>query len=165
MKHWHLAVALICLGSRVAAQPIDPQPPAGDLTLGGIPKLIGQKLQEIKPAGFVDLKGHLGGGGYLPVWSFHDKDGVVYVEAADVGYRAQQGQKPSILVMPFAVNVVGLSGRFWNFQWARDHLTRSKFPAIFLGAGPLLPLDKDQIKALRINDPTEWLGFVGSVRW
>jgi hypothetical protein len=139
--------------------------PAGDLSLGGIPRLIGDKLKETKPAGLIDLKGRIGGGAYLPLWTFHDTAKRPYVEAINVGFRAIQGEKPSVLVMPLAVNVTGLSARLWSFQWAQDHLTRSKFPDFFLGATAFVPLDAPQLKAMKLNDPKGWLGFVGSARF
>jgi hypothetical protein len=139
--------------------------PGGDMTLGGVPRLIAQKLEEAKPAGLVDFAGHVGGGAYLPTYIFHDAAGNQYVEAADIGYRAIQGSKPSVYLMPIAINVTALSSRAWDFQWARDHVTRSPYPDLWLGVGPLLPLDKSQLEQLKLYRPKDWLAASASVRF
>lgn len=139
--------------------------PSGDMTLGGIPHLIIKKLEEAKPAGLVDFAGNIGGGAYVPTWTFHDMAGRNYVEAANIGYRAIQGSKPSLMLMPAAFNVTAISGRVWDFAWARDHVTRSAYPDLFLGITPLIPLDHAQVSALKLNDPKKWLAGVASVRF
>lgn len=144
---------------------IAPEAPSGALTLGGVPQLLADKLKEAKPAGIVDFAGHVGGGGYLPLWSFHDRAGVTYVEAMNFGYRAIQGSKPGGIFMPLAVDATALSARLWNFEWARAHVTRSKFPNVFLGVAALLPLDAKGLAELKIRDSRRWLGAVASVRF
>lgn len=169
MKHWLLGVALVCFGSIAMAQDNVPSvavsAPTGVLTLGGIPKMIADKIQEAKPAGIVDFNGHVGGGGYLPIYTFHDMSGVSYVEVFNVGYRAIQAQKPSVMLMPVAIDVTSVSSRIWNFQWARNHVTRSHFPDLFLGPTVLLPLNSVEIKTLKIKSPKDWLAIVGSARF
>ncbi len=139
--------------------------PTGDMTLGGVPQLIAQKLQEAKAAGIVDFAGHLGGGAYVPTYTFHNVAGTAFVEAMDIGYRALQNSKPSVYLMPFAVNVTALSGAAWNFQWARDHVTRSPYPDLWLGVGPLIPCDKAQLVQLKLDQPKNWLAASASVRF
>lgn len=139
--------------------------PSGDMTLGGVPRLIAQKLEEAKPCGLVDFAGHAGGGAYVPTWTFHDKAGKAYVEAADIGYRSIQGAKPSVMLFPVMVNVEALADRAWDFQWARDHVTRSQYPSVYVGLGPVIPADKDQLSQLKLNKPKEWLAASASVRF
>lgn len=158
------AAALVCLGGPALAQPL-PVAPDGGMTLGGVPQLLAQKLQEAKAAGIVDFAGHVGGGAYVPTYVFHDVVGVNYVEVGDIGYRALQGAKPSVFFMPFAVNLTGVSARLWEFSWADAHVTRSPYPDIFLGLGPLLPTDRQQLQALRLDRPKEWLAASASVRF
>lgn len=152
------------------APPFTPAPiivtdaPTGDLTLGGIPRLIADKLKETHPCGLVDLSGHIGGGAYLPLWTIRGRSRN-YAELANIGYRAMQGQKPSVLLMPLALDATSISAKLWNFSWANAHVTRTQFPDFFLGPALLVPLDKAQIKTLSIKDPKPWLGAVGSVRF
>lgn len=159
------------LASAATAQSVDPSPvinpvaPSGSMTLGGVPQLIANKLLEAKPCGLVDFDGHIGGGAYVPTWTFHDMNGTSYVEVGDIGYRSIQGSKPSILLMPAAVDITSISGRMWNFQWANNHVTRSKYPDMFLGPTALLPLDGVQIRQLKLKNYKDWLGAVASIRF
>ena len=146
------------------APSINVSAPSGDMTLGGIPKLIAQKIAEAKPCGLVDFAGNIGGGAYVPTWTFHDMAGHNYVEAGDIGYRAIQGQKPSVLLMPAAFDLTQISGRIWNFKWAQDHVTRSPYPDLFLGLTALIPAGP-AIRSLSLRDPKQWLGGVASVRF
>ncbi len=168
MKKMFIIAAWLCLPTIVLAQDIPvvaPTAPAGALTLGGIPNLIAEKLQETKPCGIVDLTGKTGGGAYLPLWTFHDQAGHNYVEALDFGYRALSGAKPSGFVMPFAIDLTQISARLWNWDWATKHVTRSKFPDVFVGGGPILPFDKTQLQTLKIGQPKDWMAFAASVRF
>lgn len=166
-------IALLLIAVTAQAQAVDPAPapsitisaPSGDMTLGGVPRLIAQKLEEAKPCGLVDFAGHAGGGAYIPTWTFHDKAGRQYVEAADIGYRAIQGAKPSLMLFPVMVNVETLADRAWDFQWANDHVTRSKYPNAYVGVGPVIPADKAALSRLKLKDPKEWLAASASVRF
>jgi len=162
-----LAVLLLlpCIAGAQNAPVVAPSAPSGALTLGGIPQLLADKLKETKPMGVCDLAGHAGGGAYLPLWTFHDMSGKSYVEAMNFGYRAIEGSKPGGVFIPAAFDLTSISSRVWNFQWARDHVTRSVFPDVFVGPAALLPLDGPELKQLKIKDPLPWLGFVGSVRF
>lgn len=151
--------------AQVSGTAVEVSAPSGDMTLGGVPALIAQKLQEAKAAGIVDLAGHAGGGAYVPTYVFHDADGVNYVEAINIGYRAIQGSKPTILIEPFAVDLTSISGRIWNFPWAKTHVTRSKYPDVFVGFGPIIPGDKAQLYQLKLNQPKNWLAASASVRF
>lgn len=139
--------------------------PGGSLTLGGVPQLLADKLQEAMPCGIVDFAGHVGGGAYVPTYTFHDAAGQNYVEALDIGYRALQNAKPSVYLMPLAFNPTALSNRLWSFPWAQKHVTRSPYPDVWVGVGPLLPLDKVQLQALKLNRPKDWLAASASVRF
>lgn len=164
-------LALMLLAATAQAQELPAPPainisaPSGDMTLGGVPRLIAQKLEEAKPCGLVDFAGHAGGGAYIPTWTFHDKAGKNYVEAADIGYRAIQGAKPSLMLFPVMVNVETLADRAWDFQWARDHVTRSQYPSVYVGVGTVIPADKAQLSRLKLKDPKEWLAGSVSVRF
>lgn len=166
-----LLVAVLCLSSRparaqsAAVPSVEVSAPSGDMTLGGVPRLIAQKIQEAKPCGIADGYGRLGGGAYIPTWTFHDMAGRSFVEVGNIGYRAIQGEKPSVMLLPVMVNFVALSGRAWDFQWARDHVTRSKYPDIFVGVGPIVPIDGAQVVRLKLNQPKGWLVAVASVRF
>lgn len=161
MIRWISVLLLISVSARAQV----PAAPSGDMTLGGVPQLLAQKVQEAKAAGIVDLAGHVGGGAYVPTWTFHDANGVSYVEAIDIGYRALQGAKPSVFVMPFAVDLTSISGRLWDFPWAQAHVTRSPYPDIFVGIGPILPTDKVQLQQLKLKQPKDWLAASASVRF
>ncbi len=173
MKNLIAAVSLIVLAVPLRAQTlatisgaaIDTPSPSGNMTLGGVPTLIAQKLQEAKAAGIVDFAGHIGGGAYVPTWTFHDMNGVSYVEALDIGYRALQGQKPMIYLMPFAVDLPAISSRLWNFSWAQNHVTRSKYPDVFVGVGPFIPSTKEELYRLKLKQPKEWMAASASVRF
>jgi len=166
-----LAIAVLFLAVTAHSQAVEPAPvvapsaPSGDMTLGGIPRLVAAKLQEAKPAGFVDFAGHVGGGAYVPTYTFHDAAGVNYVEALNIGYRAIQNAKPTVFIEPFALDLTSISGRFWDFPWAQKHVTRSPYPDIFVGIGPLLPTDKTQLYQLKLNQPKSWLAASASCRF
>jgi hypothetical protein len=147
------------------APSLTPAAPTGDMTLGGVPKLLAQKIQEAKAAGLVDFAGHIGAGGYVPTYTFHDAAGRAYAEVADLGYRAIQGSKPAGYAMPLAINVTAISARAWDFQWAKDHVTRSPYPDLFLGVGAILPFDGPQLRQLKLNHPQDWLAASASVRF
>lgn len=121
------------------------------LQVGGITSLIADKAKEAQGAGLVDLHGNFGAGGYLPIWTFHDKDGVNYFRVG-LGGKGKAGEKPSPLV-PFLVNLPGLSGRLWDFQWSKDHVTRASFPDIW--AGPYIEPP--------LNNGWTWRGAVGGM--
>ena len=167
-----LTIAVLILGvSQAMAQAVSPAPvadlsaPVGDMTLGGVPQLLAQKVKEAKAAGIVDLAGHVGGGAYVPTYTFHDAAGTNYVEALNIGYRAIQNAKPTVFIEPYALDLTSISGRFWDFPWAQKHVTRSPYPDIFVGIGPLLPTDKTQLYQLKLNQPKSWLAASASCRF
>lgn len=157
MKKLLLAVLFVFVGCSVHAE---------DLTLGGIPRLISEKLTEVKPAGLINFSAEVGAGAYLPVWTFHNADNTVnYVEALNIGYKSQQGSHPDGFFMPVALNLPAISARIWSFAWAQQHLTRTPFPNFFFGPAVVVGLNVESVSSLRWDGYKQWLNFVGSVRF
>src|SRR3990167_7938381 len=77
----------------------------------------------------------------LPVWTFHDAF-PPYTDLLEIGMggKFRDGEKPQPF-LGFCINLVGISGRLWNFPWALAHVRRSVFPVIFLGPGISAPIE------------------------
>lgn len=111
---------------------------AASFDLGGVGDLIGDKMKETKLASLIDLNAKFAGAVYLPIWLFHDQAGVNYVETG-VGGMLKEGGESSPLIS-LAVNGPAISGRIWSSEWAKKHVTRTKFPDIWMGPYLRLPL-------------------------
>lgn len=159
-----IAVAVLGLTGLVNAQSIPSDLTLPELTAGGIPKLIGDKVKELRGCALVDFQGHKGGGAYLPIWSLQSEGGgVTYAHAMNVGYRALEGKKPNVLIMPLALNLTAVSGKVWDFDWARKHVARSPFPPVFVGPTILLPINGPEFQELTWAGWKSWAGVVLSV--
>lgn len=157
MKYW-LVAALICFGSGAWADIA----PAPDLNVSGIPGLLSDKLKEIRGAAILTFGAKPGAGGYLPIWTWHTKDGVPLVEFPTIGYRGQVGQRPDAF-SHISFNLPGLSNQFFGSQWFVDHVTKSKFPPIFFGPALIAPLDYRVIRDAQIKDWQKYMAVVVSV--
>ena len=104
----------------------------------GFQTLLSDKLKEANPVLILNPKSKPAGAFLLPVWTLHGGT-TDYIEAG-VGARFKQDEKPYPF-LGFGINLVGLSGRFWDFDWARSHVKRSVFPTIFFGPAVYLPLE------------------------
>ena len=105
--------------------------PVGDLDLGGVRDFATDLLKEARGATLVDTGAGISGGLYVPVWVFHAKTGAEYLHiGAGVALREGGHEEPLLVT---AINLPALSARLWGFQWAQDHVTRLKTPAIWLG--------------------------------
>lgn len=112
----------------------------------GFQTLLADKLKEAKPVLILHPERKPALSLFHPTWVFHDSKGVDYLEIGPGG-KFQKGENPYAFI-GLGVNIVALSGRFWDFDWARAHVRRSNFPPIFIGPAVYLPLD--------INRAREW---------
>ncbi len=135
-----LATAFVLCGSTLYAQNINQDQSIKDF--------VSSKLKEMKSGYSVGLDTKQGGVAYLPVWTIHDSNGDGILELLNVGAEARQGQRAQGFIGG-ALNVVYLSSKIWGSKWAQDHVTRTQMPPLFVGFGPVLPLD-----VLRINQMT-----------
>ena len=133
MKSLTLIFSLLFVGLGAQVQ-------AGDLDLGGIGDLIGEKVKEAKVASLFDLKANPAGALYLPVWVFHGKakESPDYFELGLGGMLQEQGHGAPFLAI--TMNLPAISAKLWDFDWAKSHVRRSKFPPIFFGPYVLMPL-------------------------
>ena len=140
---WIMA-ALICFGSPAMAQekPLD---------VGGISRLIADKAKEAKLATMLDLSGTFGGAAYLPVWTIKGAGdaGAEYVSLGAGGMLREGGDKSPLVAVAF--NLPAISAKVWDFQWARDHVKRSKFPPIWIGPYVLVPTSKAYVVGKNIG--------------
>lgn len=136
-----LVVALGCFGSTCRAQTTDQS------SL----QLLADKAKETRPVVRVSPWAGPSYGAYLPVWTFHakydvDASGKIvkdpfrqYVTIGGGGkYDTATKSGNGFLAVEF--NAVALSARAWDWSWARDHVDRSKFPSVWGGVSPDLPL-------------------------
>lgn len=135
--------------------------PAGD-DIGGFKTLVAEKLKEAKPVAILSYNAKPAVGAFLPVWTFHDArpKQADYVEVG-IGGRWQTQDK-AYPYLGGGVNIVALSQRAWDFQWARDHVRRARFPDLFVGPSAQLPIDIRRIKAWKFLDQ---FGVQASVRF
>ena len=114
--------------------------------IGGFQALAAEKLKEAKPVGILSLNAKPKIAAVLPVWTFHDDRAVQndYVEIVIGGIWQTEDKPYPFLGVGF--NIVALSARAWDWQWARDHVKRTKFPPIFIGPAAGLPIDIKRIR-------------------
>ena len=160
-----LAAALaVGLSASAAAQDLPPSPSVpAELDVSGVAGLLSDKLKEAKGAVLVTLGGRPGAAGYLPIWTWHTKDGTPIAEFPTIGYRAVQGARPDAFTTT-AFNLPGLSAQLFGGQWFRDHVTKSKFPPVFFGPAILIPLDLKTVEKLQWRDWQKYAAVVVSVR-
>mgnify|MGYP001589205731 CR=1 FL=1 len=109
---------------------------AGLLDINGLADLAAEKAKETRAATLIDITGTFSGAIYLPIWTFHttgtaDAPGVNLISLGAGGALREGGNKQALLTLTF--NGPGLSGRLWNSDWARAHLTRTKLPELWIG--------------------------------
>ena len=104
----------------------------------GFQTLLADKLKEAKPIWILNPESKPAAAVFLPFWTLHGGT-TDYIEAG-AGARFKKDEKPYPF-LGFDINLVGLSGRFWDFDWARSHVKRSVFPTIFFGPAVYLPLE------------------------
>lgn len=133
---------------------------AGVLDIPGLATLVAEKAKEARACAVVDLNGKFAGGAYLPVWTFHKADDpkTQYVNVG-IGGVIRQGESFRPFV-PVAANLPALSAKLWDSDWARRHLTRTKFPPIWVGPQVRVPLPGERVGW---GDWREWLGFIAAV--
>ena len=133
-----LLVVFICFSGNAAAQekPLD---------VGGISSLIASKAKEAKLATMLDLSGTFGGAAYLPVWTLKGagEAGAEYVSLGAGGMIREGGDKRPLIAL--ALTLPAISAKVWDFQWAKAHLPRAKFPPIWAGPYILVPTGKDYV--------------------
>lgn len=154
-------IVLLFVASLASAQE-PPQPPA-ELDASGITGLAADKLKEAKGAVLVTVGGRPGAAAYLPIWTWHTKDGTPIAEFPTVGYRAIQGQRPDAFTTA-TLNLPGLSAKLFGSDWFKDHVTKSVFPPIFFGPALLVPLNLNTLKHIKMADWQQYAAIVVSVR-
>lgn len=110
-------------------------------------KLVAEKVKETMPVGLFGLNVKPSGSAWLPIWRFH-ADGNPKIEYFNFGIGGEwnkdlRGGEAYIGGMH---NLVALSGKFWDFDWAKRHVKRSKFPALYFGPSLMLPFDAAKIE-------------------
>ena len=132
---WTVITSLLLLVSSDAC--------AGLLDINGLADLAAEKAKETRAATLIDLTGTFSGALYLPIWTFHTKGtqespGINLVSLGVGGALREGGQKQALLTLTF--NGPGLSEKLWSSEWARNHLTRTKLPPIFMGPYIKIPI-------------------------
>lgn len=123
--------ALLCSG---AAHAQGPAPSLLDIS--GLAELVAEKAKETRAASLIDMTATFSGAVILPVWAFHATDtpeakGADLVEFGIGGAIREGGHGEPLLSI--ALNVPGISSRFWDFAWAQAHIRRAKFPPVMIG--------------------------------
>ena len=134
---------------------------AEEYPLASIPGLLDHaaaKSKEAKAAGLIDFNGQVSGAAYLPVWIFHGTERAYFETGLGGTIRAREQFRPLI---GFDANLPAISARFWSFPWAKAHVTRTKFPPIWLGPIIRIPLPSDRFQW---RDWKAWSGFILSIR-
>ena len=133
---------------------------AGMLDIPNLATLVAEKAKESKACGIVGLDGKVAGGAYLPVWTLHKRD-TTAVEYAQVGVGGSIRQGDSFRpLFTLSANLPALSAKLWDSDWARRHLTRTKFPAVWLGPQVRVPVPGERVAW---GDWREWVGFIVSI--
>lgn len=153
MKKIFLALILMSVGLQVAH--------ADGSTLA---QLLSEKAKEAKAGSSIGLvDGVPGAVTYLPIKTLVF-GGVDWAEAA-VGGEFRSGEKGRPILFP-TLNIVALSHLVTvKPQWAKDHIRSSLFPPIFIGIGPVLPLDYQELKRWKSIDLRNGLRAIVSVRF
>ncbi len=147
-----ILLALLALSTSAAAQSVDQS----------FSDLLAAKTKEMRPAVLIGPYTAPAYSLWLPVWTFHrvyDKDaddqpildinkGIFELGG---GGKYESADKHGSAFLGFDLNIVALSGRLWDFPWARLHVKRSKFPSIFLGPVVTAPLDWRSYKDANIG--------------
>lgn len=108
------------------------------LQIGGVTEFLGDMLKQSRGATLLNGRGDIGGGVYVPIWTFHDMDKVNYVHFGCGGRIMEGGDYAPMGIV--ALNLPALSYRLWNFAWAKDHVERLKTPDIWFGPYTEIPL-------------------------
>lgn len=136
-----LAMALMCLAGTAQAQSAD----------SSFLQLVADKAKESRPVVRLNPWSGPSYGGYLPVWVFHSKydlddkgapkkDPFKQFVTVGGGGKYDTATKAGNGFLAVELNVVALSARAWDWTWANDHVERSKFPPIWAGFSPDVPL-------------------------
>lgn len=144
----------------VPAVPAVPQ----ELAVSGLPRLLSDKIKELRPAILTTFGGKPGAAAYLPIWTWNTAAGVPLVEFPTIGYRTLQGARPDMFTH-FAVNLPGISSQLFGGQWFAKHVKKSPFPPIFLGPAMLVPLNLSVIEKLQVGDWKKYMAVVASARF
>lgn len=136
---------------------------AQELDVSGLSGLLADKVKEFKGCGLLTMEGKPGAGAYLPIWTWHTKDGTPLVEFPAIGYRGVQDQRPDAFATVTA-NLPGLSRQWFSGPWMEEHVTKSKFPPIFFGPALLFPLNLQTVKEMRWEDWQKYTALLLSVR-
>ena len=156
MKILIVALLLPCIASA------QDKPVGEPLGVGGVTTLVADKIKEAKGATVFTLGAGPAAALYLPIWTFHDKADVDLVELG-LGGMWRMNEHPEPLAV-FGLNLPGISGRIWGFQWAKEHLRRSPFPPIFFGPTLVVPIEYKNVSAMRWDGWRDYLGLSISVR-
>jgi|SRR3990167_111718 len=152
MKHSILTVVLLFSVIGAQAQ-VSPDPGPGPQSL--IDLAVG-KAKEMKIGGSLGMDGRVGTVNYLAIYSLHDASGRDFMEFVNVGWEARKNEKVAGFVMPLTIDPTYLTHKILSTPWAQKYITASKFPPIFFGIGPVIPLDWQQARAWKPLDPGAW---------
>lgn len=155
--------ALVFIGMTASAQ----ESPASDP--GGFTQLIVEQLKNAETGASVGLNdGVIGSVTYLPLKTFHwkDADGKdMNLLKINAGAEARKGERLRGLFFPSG-NIVGLTNRLlFGSAWAKEHVTGSNLPPIYMGLGPSVPLDYASLRFARWSDLKEWMRLTATVRF
>lgn len=110
-------------------------------------KLLSSKIKETMPIGIFGINQKPSASLYLPIWRFHaNLDANIEYFNFGVGGEWNEEIRGGEAYAGGMFNLVSLSGKFWDFNWAERHVKRSKFPPLYIGPSLLLPFDAKQIK-------------------
>jgi len=121
----------------------------GTPTDQGFLALMRQKISETRPVVLMSPYVKPAYSMFLPVWKFHDGDRT-YAECG-VGGKYETESRSGSAFLGTDINLVAVSALVWNFAWAKDHVTRSKFPPIFVGPSFVSPQDWQGLKTISLK--------------
>ena len=133
MKYFATFGLVLALHGAAFAEDVQPLP--SPFNIGGLPELVASKIMETKAATLITLDATLGGGAYLPVWTFHATNSTDpmfdYLEFGAGGVILAGGNAKAFLCA--GLNLPAISRAFWHNSWADAHLRRTVLPGIWIG--------------------------------
>lgn len=99
-------------------------------------------------------------GAYVPVWTLAAKDSSTGKPSKDPlrryfsvggGGKIDMETKAASGFLGCDLNLVALSARAWDWDWAREHLDRASFPPIYAGPSFDVPTSYEGLKSMSLR--------------
>lgn len=122
-------------------------------------QLAADKIKEMHPVGIFKLNKSPSASLYWATWKFHaNKNPKLRYASVGIGGEWAENIRGGDVYLAGAVNVVAISGAFWDFDWARAHVERTVLPAIDIGPMLMIYPDKDRF----VETFSSFQGFLDS---